>query len=69
MTKPRCPHCGNQSPKLIQDNGEKPTSPDLTLLCMASVAPKDWAFTEEPDADQIGEDGKVPCGMQWDPNA
>jgi len=28
-----CPNCGNRSRRLIESNGERPSSPDLTLLC------------------------------------
>lgn len=64
----RCPHCGNRDPKFLQDNGERPSSPDLTMLCVAPVAPADWSFDTKPTAEDIGTDGRVPCGMQWDPN-
>ena len=65
----RCPHCGNINPKFLQDNGEAPSSPDLTLLCVRPVAPTDWSFVEAPLPEDFDEDGRVPCGMQWDVNA
>lgn len=68
MSTRRCPHCGNRDEKYIQSNGERATSPDLTLLCIARVKPEEWSFTDPPEADQIGADGLVPCGMQWEPN-
>ena len=70
MTCPRCPHCGNFDQGLIQSNGEPATSPDLTLLCVARVVPAAWSFDHaHPAPDQIGPDGRVACGMQWEPNA
>ncbi len=69
MPKPTCPHCGNTNQKLIQDNGEKPSSPDLTLLCVARVEPEDWSFDHvKPLLEDYDAAGLVPCGMQWDPN-
>jgi hypothetical protein len=67
--KRKCPHCGNTDQKLLQDNGERPSSPDLTLLCVARVKPSEWSFDIAPSADFHGADGLVPCGMQWDANA
>lgn len=65
----RCPHCGNTSRETIQSNGEPRTSPDLTLLCVARVAPSEWSFDHvRPEADEIGPDGLVACGMQWGPS-
>lgn len=64
----RCPHCGNTDASTIQDNGDRPTSLDLTLLCVARVKPDEWSFDQTPDPDMIGADGLVPCGMQWEPN-
>lgn len=64
----RCPHCGNTDSRFIQDNGDSPRSPDLTLLCVARVKPADWSFVEMPEPDQIGDDGLTACGMQWEPN-
>jgi hypothetical protein len=63
-----CPHCGNADPAKVEDNGCSTSSYDLTLLCVARVLPRDWAFTEAPEPDQVGEDGRVACGMQWSPN-
>jgi hypothetical protein len=66
----RCPHCGNTDRAFIEDNGEPPTSRDLTLLCLARVKPEAWSFDHrEPAAEDIGPDGLVACGMQWDANA
>jgi hypothetical protein len=67
MTK-RCPHCGNIDSKYIEDNGESANSPDLTLLCTRPVEPEDWSFAEKPADDFFDDDGRVPCGMQWEPN-
>lgn len=68
--KRSCPHCGNSNSKFIQNNGEGPSSPDLTLLCVARVLPADWSFGVElpPLSDDYDSQGLVPCGMQWDPN-
>ena len=69
MKKKKCPHCGNTNSKYIQDNGEPPRSPDLTLLCVARVKPGDWAFDHvKPRPEDLDAHGLVPCGMQWDPN-
>ena len=59
----KCPHCGNRDPKLIEDNGERPSSPDLTLLCVAPIAPEDSTFDWLPLNQR-----PATCGMQWDPN-
>jgi hypothetical protein len=68
-TSKRCPHCGNTNPKLLQDNGEEPSSLDLTLLCVARVAPSAWSFDHvKPLPEDHDASGLVPCGMQWDPN-
>lgn len=64
----RCPHCGNTDPAFIESNGEPRSSSDLTLLCVARVKPDEWSFDTKPEPDQIGVDGLVPCGMQWEPN-
>lgn len=66
-----CPHCGNRGVKLIETNQPHPYGRDLTLLCVKRVWPEDWAFgtDEKPFSDQIGDDGKVACGMQWEPEA
>jgi hypothetical protein len=64
----KCPHCGNQDPKFIQDNGASPRSPDLTLLCVARVKPEVWSFDEKPLPEDFDAAGLVPCGAQWDPN-
>ena len=66
--KRTCPHCGNRSERLIQDNGEPPTSPDLTLLCVARVAPDAWSFETAPLPEDHDANGLVPCGMQWEAN-
>jgi len=69
MKRRSCPHCGNHDPRLLQDNGEEPSSPDLTLLCVARVKPAEWSFDHvKPTVEDIGADGLVPCGMQWDAN-
>lgn len=66
----RCPHCGNTDRRTILDNGERPSSPDLTLLCVARVAPSAWSFypPATPDPGDYDVNGCVPCGMQWEPN-
>lgn len=58
-----CPNCGNRNQTFIRDNGERPTSPDLTLLCVAPVKPEDSSFDFLPLAERPAE-----CGMQWEPN-
>ena len=68
MPTRRCPHCGNINPKFLQSNGESSASPDLTLLCVRPVATTEWSFTENPLPEDLDEDGRVPCGMQWDAN-
>ena len=60
----RCPNCDNTKPNLIEDNGERVSSPDLRLLCVARVCRGDEAF----DGEVVGDDGLVLCGMQWEPN-
>lgn len=67
--KTRCPHCGNTDRKLLQDNGEPPMSPTLSLLCVARVRPEDWSFDTKPEPQDYDAAGLVPCGMQWDPNS
>lgn len=75
-----CPHCGNRDPRFLlgdgrrhdrEDNGERPSHYDYTVLCVAPVPAAEWSFgaDESPYPDQIAADGTVPCGMQWDPNA
>lgn len=66
----KCPHCGNTDCKYIETNGDPAKSPDLTLLCVARVAPDDWSFGRElpPLPEDYDADGRVPCGMQWEPN-
>jgi hypothetical protein len=66
----KCPNCGNTNRNFIQNNGERPSSPDLTLLCVARVLPDDWSFgsSEKPLPEDYDAKGLVPCGMQWDPN-
>jgi len=56
---PTCPHCGNRNPALIQDNGERSTSPDLTLLCVKPCLPGQSSFLDDSTI----------CGCQWEPNA
>lgn len=72
MTKKRgwtCPHCGNRAKALMEMNTPRESDPDLTLLCVARVPPEDGSFdVEDYYPDQYDADGKVPCGMQWDPN-
>jgi hypothetical protein len=58
-----CPNCGNRRRALMQDNGECPTRPDYTLLCVAPVAPEDSSFDHLPMDRRPAE-----CGMQWEPN-
>ena len=66
----KCPHCGNTAAKYIQDNGERPSSPDLTLLCVARVPAIERSFDHaKPSPEDFDANGLVPCGMQWDPNA
>ena len=62
----KCPHCGNTDERLIEDNGCKPSDPLYTLLCMSRVAPDEDAFG---GGSEPGQDGKVACGMQWEPNS
>lgn len=70
MKKYTCPHCGNRDPRTIEDNGERSTHPDYTLLCVARVAPGEDAFDGDANPPlTVGPDGKVDCGMQWCPNA
>lgn len=65
----RCPHCGNADSKYIETNGEPARSPDLTLLCVARVAPDEWSFDHvAPLPEDFDAAGLVPCGMQWEPN-
>lgn len=57
----RCPHCGNKDKRLIETNGSE------TVLCVALVNAGEDALAgiepeQEPDAN-----GKVKCGMQWEP--
>ncbi len=67
-TYAKCPHCGNTNTQLIQGNGERAKSPDLTLLCVARVQPDAWSFDEKPYPEDFDAAGLVPCGMQWEPN-
>ena len=68
--RPRCPNCGNTDPRFIEDNGCKASDPLYTLLCVARVAPGDDSFNGDADPPlPVGEDGKVTCGMQWEPNS
>lgn len=59
-----CPNCGNRNQAFVQDNGERPSSPYLTLLCIAPVKPEDSPFDFLALAQRPGA-----CGMQWEPNA
>jgi len=63
--RPTCPHCGNTNRDLMEDNGLKATSWDLTLLCVAPVKDGEYDSFEytKGDADFTGL-----CGMQWEPN-
>ena len=65
----RCPHCGNSRPSLIENNGCRVNSPDLTLLCIARVRHGDEATDPHHPAVEVDDDGLVLCGMQWEPNA
>lgn len=73
MAKPikhTCPNCGNRNQNLIQDNGTSAGSSDYTLLCVARVNPKAWAFAPEaPPSEMLDEKGLVACSMTWCPNA
>lgn len=65
----RCPHCGNADGKYIETNGEPARSPDLTLLCVARVPAGEWSFDHvDPLPEDLDAQGRVPCGMQWEPN-
>lgn len=69
-SKIACPNCGNDDPDLIESNDCSPKHHDYTLLCVAPVDPKDWAFDHvAPEPDQIDANGKTKCGMQWCPNS
>lgn len=63
-----CPNCGNKDKSKMEGNGpaSEQARADFTLLCVARVPPRDCA--QEPEPDQIGQDGKAICGMQWCPN-
>lgn len=65
----KCPNCGNRNPAKFEDNGMRLTDSELTLLCVARVSPGEDAFQGEanPPLD-VGADGKVACGQQWNPN-
>ncbi len=65
----KCPHCDNTLPNLIEDNGERVASPDLTLLCIARVSLGQQAYPEDDNQADVGSDGLVICGMQWEPNS
>lgn len=58
-----CPNCGNRNRRYIETNGERPSSPELTLLCVAPVAPESSSFEFMPLDRRPAE-----CGMQWMPN-
>lgn len=62
----KCPWCGNTNRGLMQDNGERPNSPDLMLLCTALMAAgltvHGAIFWDEfPGVEPT-------CGEQWYPN-
>jgi hypothetical protein len=60
----------NDRQYVVEGNGEPPSSPDLTLLCVARVKPSEWSFDHvAPFPEDHDAAGLVPCGMQWDPNA
>jgi hypothetical protein len=70
VPKPVCPHCGNADPDFHQDNGLSSKSDDYTLLCVARIPTEEWAFDFDPthDADRVDKDGKIVCGVQWQPS-
>lgn len=60
----KCPNCGSRGPHLDNDG----RGLDLTLLCTNLVDPDRWASSEPAeDFPEVWVDGKVPCGMQWEP--
>jgi hypothetical protein len=65
----KCPNCGNRNPAKFEDNGLRLIDPELTLLCVARVAPGADAFqgAANPPLD-VGADGKVACAAQWCPH-
>ena len=66
---PKCPNCGNRNPLKLESNGLPLSDPELTLLCTARVAPGADAFDGASNPPlEVGEDGKVACGMQWSPS-
>ena len=63
-----CPNCGNENRDLIEDNGLPKTDLYLAYLCVAKVPVKDRSWKHcEPDPDQVDSQGRVDCGMQWEP--
>lgn len=69
-TKHTCPNCGNKNPKLIENNGERPTSEDFSLLCVKVIPIKDSSFDQDT-LRRLGhvKNGTTKCGTQWEPNA
>jgi hypothetical protein len=59
-----CPHCGNNDPATIEDNGCKPSNPAYTLLCVKPCAHEDSTFDFLPE----GDEQALICGMQWEPH-
>ena len=67
VLRAKCPHCGNTDPATIETNGCEPHDDDFTLLCVARVRQGEDALADfEPHA-EVGADGMVACGMQWEP--
>lgn len=67
MKRWTCPNCGNTNRKLMMDNGEADSSPDLTVLCVNPLPASETVGGEEWWAEN--GDGEQPtCGEQWDPN-
>lgn len=64
-----CPHCGNTDRATIETNGERSTSLDLTLLCLAPCEPGANSFDTTQMEDVPADDPRHrQCGMQWEPN-
>lgn len=60
----KCPHCGNRNPDCVETNGLDHCDPVFSYLCTARVAPGE---SDNPEHEVIGPDGRVMCGMQWNP--